>query len=58
MRNEETLTLLAPTTSGRMVDKAPKGRKNLKKNEELFYEPTRSKVLTSHYASATKATDD
>jgi len=24
MANEETLTLLAPTTSGRMVDEAPK----------------------------------
>ncbi|KAG5630749.1 hypothetical protein H5410_002466 [Solanum commersonii] len=38
--------------------KHQKGRKNLKKNEELLCEPTRSKALTSHSPTAIEASDD
>ncbi|KAG5630763.1 hypothetical protein H5410_002480 [Solanum commersonii] len=38
--------------------KHQKGRKNLKKNQELLCEPTRSEALTSHSPSATEASDD
>lgn len=35
-----------------------KGRNNLKKNDELMYDPTPSEVLTSHSPSSTEASDD
>ncbi|KAG5616093.1 hypothetical protein H5410_015917 [Solanum commersonii] len=35
-----------------------KGKKNLKRNEELLLDPTPNKALTSHRLSTTKASDD
>ncbi|KAG5595287.1 hypothetical protein H5410_036519 [Solanum commersonii] len=56
INNEEDFTSLAPPRDG--GNKHHKGRKYLKSSEEILFDPTPSKELTSHPHWTNEASDD